>query len=60
MDEKKLIDKPKRVEICQGCNSVDVHWECKSGAGDCYCNDCALDENYTCKTCGELLIPIED
>jgi predicted amidophosphoribosyltransferase len=50
----------REIKSCFQCNSEDVHWECCSQAGDGFCDECAKELNYTCPTCGELLIPFED
>lgn len=47
------------VQKCFVCNSEDVHWECISGCGDYYCDDCAEGVDYTCEICGFLLQPMD-
>lgn len=54
------MEKPKRVEQCYVCDSQNVHWECGCGSGECYCEDCAGENDYICKEWGEVLIPIVD
>jgi late competence protein required for DNA uptake (superfamily II DNA/RNA helicase) len=46
-------------EQCFICDTEDIHWECETGCGDYYCDDCAEENNYICKTCGAILRPID-
>lgn len=48
----------ERIEECFMCNSQNIRWECVP-TGVCYCDDCAEEVDYTCKTCGSLLRLIE-